>query len=192
MGPSASAPIQDVIFLAQRARLRLEQRRVAEALADMEAADRWISRRGISRSFPYPADLLRPEYLLAAGRTEEATVAAREGLANLPKLAPVCRGLVLRSAGVVVGGDEGIDLLRAACDGLEGSPMPVEHARALLGLGAALRRAKHRADAREPLARAMELAHSRASRSRSSRPRARSSSPPARGRGASCASASTH
>jgi DNA-binding CsgD family transcriptional regulator len=38
--------------------------------------------------------------------------------------------------------------------------MPVEHARALLGLGAALRRARHRADAREPLARAMELAHS--------------------------------
>ena len=103
--------------------------------------------------------MLRPEVLLAAGRTEEATAAAREGLANLPKLPPVCRGLVLRSSGIVIGGDEGIDLLRAACDGLEASPMPVEHARALLGLGAALRRARHRADAREPLARAMELAH---------------------------------
>ena len=159
-GAVSIGPIQDVIFIAQRARLRLEQHRVTEALADMQAADGWISRRGISRSFPYPAYLLRPECLLAAGRTEEATTAAREGLADLPKLAPVCRGLVLRSSGVVLGGDEGIDLLRAACDGLDGSPMPVEHARALLGLGAALRRARHRADAREPLARAMELAHS--------------------------------
>ena len=103
----------------------------------------------------------RPEFLLAAGRTEEATAAARESLANLARLPPVYRGLVLRSAGVVIGGDEGIDLLRAACDGLDASPMPVEHARALLGLGAALRRAGHRADAREPLAHAMELAHTR-------------------------------
>ena len=151
--------IQDWIFICQRARLRLGQHRIAEAMADMDAADRWISERGISRSIPYPAYLLRPEFLLAAGRTAEATAAAREGLVNLPKLAPLSRGLVLRSSGVVIGGDEGIELLRAACDGLEASPMPVEHARALLGLGAALRRAKHRADAREPLARAMELAH---------------------------------
>jgi DNA-binding CsgD family transcriptional regulator len=159
-GAVSLATLQEVIFLAQRARLRLAQHRVGEALADMDAADRWMSRRGISRSIPYAAYLLRPEFLLAAGRTEEATAAAREGLANLPKLPPVYRGLVLRSSGVVVGGDEGIDLLRAACDGLEASPMPVERARALLGLGAALRRARHRADAREPLARAMELAHS--------------------------------
>jgi DNA-binding CsgD family transcriptional regulator len=152
-------PIQDVIFIAQRAQLRLGQDRVAEALADMEAADRWISGRGISRSIPYLPYLQRPEFLRAAGRTEEATAAVRESLANLPKLPPVYRGLVLRTAGVVIGGDEGIDLLRAACDGLETSPMPVEHARSLLGLGAALRRARHRADAREPLAHAMELAH---------------------------------
>ena len=151
--------IQDWIFICQRARLRLGQHRITEAMADMDAADRWISERGISRSIPYPANLLRPEFLLAAGRTAEATAAAREGLVNLRKLAPLSRGLVLRSSGVVIGGDEGIELLRAACDGLEASPMPVEHARALLGLGAALRRAKHRADAREPLARAMELAH---------------------------------
>ena len=157
-GAVSVGPVQDVIFMAQRARLRLGQHRFTEALADMEAADRWISARGI-RSFPYLANLLRPEVLLAAGRTEEATAAAREGLANLRKLPPVCRGLVLRSSGIVIGGDEGIDLLRAACDGLEGSLMPVEHSRALLGLGAALRRGGHRAAAREPLARAMELAH---------------------------------
>jgi DNA-binding CsgD family transcriptional regulator len=153
-------PIQDVIFIAQRAQLRLGQHRVAEALADTEAADRWMSGRGMFRSMPY-LGLQRPEFLLAAGRTEEATAAARESLANLRQLPPVYRGLVLRSAGVVVGGDEGIGLLRAACDFLEASPMPVEHARALLGLGAALRRARHRADAREPLAHAMELAHTR-------------------------------
>jgi class 3 adenylate cyclase/tetratricopeptide (TPR) repeat protein len=158
-GAVSLGTIQDVMFMAQRARLRLGQHRVAQAVGDMDAADRWISGRGISRSIPYWAYASRPEFLLAAGRAEEATAAAREGLANLGKLPPVYRGLVWRSSGIVIGGDEGIDLLRAACAGLAVSPMPVEHARALLGLGGALRRAKYRADAREPLARAMELAH---------------------------------
>ena len=59
-GAVSVGPIQDVIFLAQRARLRLGQHRVAEALADMEAADRWISGRGISRSIPYSGVLAAP------------------------------------------------------------------------------------------------------------------------------------
>ena len=54
--------IQDWIFICQRARLRLGQHRIAEAMADMDAADRWISGRGISRSIPYPAYLLAPSF----------------------------------------------------------------------------------------------------------------------------------
>ena len=42
---------------------------------------------------------------------------------------------------------------------LEGSPARLEQARALADLGAALRRAGRRVDAREPLRAALELAH---------------------------------
>ena len=42
---------------------------------------------------------------------------------------------------------------------LDGSPSPLEHARALTDLGAALRRGSRRSDARPPLRRALELAH---------------------------------
>src|SRR3954469_13131022 len=46
-----------------------------------------------------------------------------------------------------------------ARDGLASTPAPLELARALIDLGAALRRTGQRQTAREPLARALELAH---------------------------------
>ena len=45
-----------------------------------------------------------------------------------------------------------------ACAAAEGSPARLEHTRALVELGAALRRANRRSDAREPLRRALDLA----------------------------------
>ena len=47
----------------------------------------------------------------------------------------------------------------AAVGALAPSPRRLEHARALVDLGAALRRANRRAEAREPLADGMDLAH---------------------------------
>jgi DNA-binding NarL/FixJ family response regulator len=49
-------------------------------------------------------------------------------------------------------------LLEEAVDLLANSPAKLEHTRALLDLGAALRRANRRADAREPLRRALDVA----------------------------------
>src|SRR5205823_1029373 len=68
-------------------------------------------------------------------------------------------GIALRAAGLCEGGQRGIELLAEAVEVLEGSPAPLEHARGLADLGAALRRSGHRADAREPLRRALEIAH---------------------------------
>ena len=67
-------------------------------------------------------------------------------------------GVALHATGVVRGGDKGIALLRKAVATLENSPARLEHAKALTDLGSALRRANRRAEAREPLRQALEMA----------------------------------
>ncbi|MGH2993769.1 MAG: ATP-binding protein, partial [Solirubrobacterales bacterium] len=67
--------------------------------------------------------------------------------------APRAVGIALRNGGVVEGGQRGIALLREAVETLETSPARLERARALTDLGAALRRDRQPAEAREPLRR---------------------------------------
>jgi DNA-binding NarL/FixJ family response regulator len=59
--------------------------------------------------------------------------------------------------GLAEGGDRGEELLRDAVETLERSPARLARARALLELGALLRRRNKRSEAREPLRRALEL-----------------------------------
>jgi DNA-binding CsgD family transcriptional regulator len=68
-------------------------------------------------------------------------------------------GIALRAQGLVKGGEPGIELLRESAEALRASPARLELARSLTDLGSALRRANRRADARDPLREAMELAH---------------------------------
>ncbi|HSC74325.1 MAG TPA: AAA family ATPase [Gaiellaceae bacterium] len=72
--------------------------------------------------------------------------------------APRTLGRSLRILGLIQGGDDGIERIREAVAVLEPSPARLEHAYALADLGAALRRANHRAEAREHLRQALELA----------------------------------
>jgi DNA-binding CsgD family transcriptional regulator len=65
-------------------------------------------------------------------------------------------GIGLHAAGVIEGG--AIEPLRAAVAELSGASARLEHARALIDLGAALRRANHRKEARMPLREGVELA----------------------------------
>ncbi len=67
-------------------------------------------------------------------------------------------GVALRAAGLVSGGDQGLTLLAEAVAALERSPAALPRTWALIDLGAALRRAGRRLDAREPLRRALDLA----------------------------------
>ena len=67
-------------------------------------------------------------------------------------------GIALRARGLIEGGDEGIELLRESVAVLSESPARLEHARALVALGGALRRSRRRADARAPLSEGLELA----------------------------------
>ncbi len=75
---------------------------------------------------------------------EEVDLARRYG-------APRALGVALRAHGLVVGGAVGLSDLREAVDVLTGSPAGLEEVRARVDLGAALRRAGHRAEAREVL-----------------------------------------
>jgi len=71
---------------------------------------------------------------------------------------PSALSFALRAAGIVAGGQEGVELLRESAAAVEHSPARYERIRSLTEYGAALRRAGHRRDAREPLREALELA----------------------------------
>jgi DNA-binding CsgD family transcriptional regulator len=67
-------------------------------------------------------------------------------------------GVALRALGTLVGDEPGRSHLQEAVSVLAESPARLEHARALVELGAALRRSGARAAAREPLREGLELA----------------------------------
>jgi len=68
-------------------------------------------------------------------------------------------GTALRVAGLVARPEPDIDLLTEAADMLERTPAALEHARALIDLGAALRRAGRHDPARGPLREGLAAAH---------------------------------
>jgi DNA-binding CsgD family transcriptional regulator len=67
-------------------------------------------------------------------------------------------GIALRTRGLLEGGEAGLRDLREAVELLAESGARLEHARALVELGAALRRANQRSAAREPLRAGLDLA----------------------------------
>jgi DNA-binding CsgD family transcriptional regulator/tetratricopeptide (TPR) repeat protein len=97
--------------------------------------------------------------LLQLGEQDEARRLAAEEL-ELARTwgAPRALGAALRAAGLVEGGEHGLVLLEEAVQVLSNSPAKLEQARARTELGAALRRANRRADAREQLRQGLELA----------------------------------
>jgi hypothetical protein len=97
--------------------------------------------------------------LLRLGRHQDAVRLADAELADVRVFgAPRALGIALRVAGLARGGPAGLALLRESAAALDDSPALLERARSLAELGAALRRDGQRAAARDPLARALELA----------------------------------
>jgi len=90
----------------------------------------------------------------------EALRLARGELAVAKRLgSPRLTGVALRTLGVLEAGQRGLNHLHEAVAVLERSEARLEHARALVELGAALRRANQRIVAREPLRSGLELAY---------------------------------
>ena len=142
------------VVLFQRARVRLLQARHADAAADARELGRRYARWGLVRAVPawrsLAAVALRDDDPVGAGRlaAEELALAQRWGT-------PAAIGIALRGCGLVHGDN---DRLAAAVDRLADSPARLELARAQVDLGAALRRAGRRADARAPLRAGMDAA----------------------------------
>lgn len=97
--------------------------------------------------------------LAVRGRRDEAVRLAEDevGLARRWG-APAVVGAALRGHGLVRGGEDGLATLREAVDVLAGSPARLEHARAVVDLGVALRRAGRREPSRDLLATGLDLA----------------------------------
>ena len=118
---------------------------------------------------------MRPSYWRRSASKMRPQRLAEQGLERARRWGTAGRvGHATRALGLVAGGDDGIEHLREAVRAAPGSPAGLEYMRALTDFGAALRRAGRRADAREPLREALELAR-RAARSRSPGARTRSS-----------------
>ena len=147
-------------FMLARARLRHDQRRLDEAIRELDALRRNMEALQIAGAafHDWRTDLALS--LHAAGRRDEALEYALEAVDRAREWgAPHALGTALRTLGLVEGGPSGEKLLREAVDVLAGSQARLEHAKALVELGAALRRGNKRSDARKFLRQGLELAH---------------------------------
>lgn len=157
------AGVGTVLIPAARGRLRLAQGRAADAVAEFRTcgelfgADVWgmpIRETGYVHARSGAALAL-----LRLGRPRDAVELAEAELADVRVFGtPRALGIALRVAGLTRGGPDGLALLRESAAALDNSPALLERARSLAELGAALRRDGQRAAARDPLARALELA----------------------------------
>jgi DNA-binding CsgD family transcriptional regulator len=144
--------------LHDRGTLRLAQNRAEQALADLlECGHRLTKIGAISPSVAgWRSNAARAHLLL--DQREQASRLTSEELA-LARAWGGARALsaALRAAGLVKGGAAGIELLEEAVAITEHSPARLEHAHAIADLGAALRRAGQRVEAREQLRVAVDL-----------------------------------
>jgi DNA-binding CsgD family transcriptional regulator len=163
--PQAGWPagLGTVLVPAARGRLRLAQRRPAEALRDFETCAAMFSRelwgtemRDVGYLHARAGAALA---LLRLGERDRARELAQAELADVREFGTErALGVALRVAGLAEGGRGGLELLGESVTSLRDSPALLERAHSLTELGAALRRAGQRAASREPLAEALDLA----------------------------------
>ena len=143
-----------------RGRLRLATGAAEQALADFVAAGEAAESVDIRNPAYIPWRSQSALALRQLERIDEARVLARDELELSRRWgAPRTIGVSLRALGVVEGGEAGEQLLREAVDVLANSPARLEQARALIDLGALLRRGNSRSEARQFLRQGIELAH---------------------------------
>lgn len=147
------------LLLLVRGHLRFERGSFEPAIEDFEALGSQAEQQGYGLGPVASASPFWVRSLLALERLDEAGELADEQIAFAHYWgAPATIAHVTRAAAAARGGAEEIELLKVAAAGLDGSPRKLEHAHLLFDLGSALRRAGQRADAREPLRGASDLA----------------------------------
>jgi DNA-binding CsgD family transcriptional regulator len=146
----------DLFGVYARGRLRIAQGDLRAGLEDLASCRDWLAAFGISARgyLPWASDSALAH--LALGERDQAQALARDELETTRRIGePRMLGIALRTSGLV---ESDIDRLREAVSVLEDSAARLEHARALVDLGAAMGRAGHRGDARAPLAEGLDLA----------------------------------
>ena len=147
-------------LLERRAQLRMAQGRYDEAHADLVRAADWWQRLQIQHPATAAWRVIDAEALVALGdrRAARDLAVAHLELADGTGL-PEPRGAGLRALALTAEPEEAVELLERAV-GRCSRPVRarLEHTRALVALGAALRRVNRRSDAREPLRQALDQA----------------------------------
>ena len=139
--------------------VQLAARKTGEAVATLTRVGEVCEASGIRSPtmVPWRSDLALA--LAGSDRHDEACRLARDELALAERCGvPRARGRALRALGVLEPGEAGIELLSGAVAAYATSPARLEHGWACNELGAALRRAGRRRDARAPLDQALDLA----------------------------------
>jgi DNA-binding CsgD family transcriptional regulator len=156
----AEGPIPDNAWLMTlslaRGTLRYAQGRAREAADDLLELHERKQRWGIGGNVMIQAGAYGALALAACGERDQARALAEADLASARRWgAPTPQCLALCALATAIGGGEGVGLLKEAT--LQGATANTQ-ALALVELGAALRRANQRAEAREPLREGLELA----------------------------------
>ena len=143
-----------------RGKLQLLAHEPERALADFQTIIDVAVAGGAFNPAWIPARSLAALSLHHLGRDAEATTLIEQEL-DFARVwgAPVGIAVSLRNLGLVTGGADGLAMLEEATDMLEQTPARLEHARALVEYGGALRRSKQRIEARERLREGVEIAH---------------------------------
>ena len=157
VGPGAPPTLPQALLHSSLARLHVARGRASAALTEARAAGDLASAtisNPICVGWREPAALA----LAALDRGDEARALAEGALADARRLGiPDAVGSALRTLGLVVGGADGVEALRASVDTLERAEGRLEHARAMLELGAALRRLGERVEGRNVLREALDM-----------------------------------
>jgi DNA-binding CsgD family transcriptional regulator len=157
--PIAASPGHRLHLLEASGRVRLEAGQPEVALSHLVEAGDIAAATGNENPAFSAWRSLAALALRRLEREHEALELAREELERSQRWgAPRAVGVSLRALGLVEGGPAGEQLLREAVEILGDSPARLEHARALVDLGATLRRNNRRSDARRILRDGVDLA----------------------------------
>ncbi len=147
------------LALFARGHLRFEQGRFQEAADDFLKLNRLSAGWGVIGAPSPPAHLCATRAVAACGDRERARTMADESLRRARHWgASTFVSHALRALAMTTDGEEQLTSLEEAVAVLDGSPARLARAEALTDLGAALRRARRRTDARAPLREALDLA----------------------------------
>jgi DNA-binding NarL/FixJ family response regulator len=152
------AEIHLVWFRLYRGRLRIETGSPERGVEELLQVGETVRQVPFDNPSSVPWRGWAAEGLRLLDRNDEARALAEEELERARRWGDPCSiGNALRVLGLVESGEAGLALHREAVDVLAGSESRLEHARALVDLGAALRRANQRTEAREWLRQAVDL-----------------------------------